>query len=91
MKRPTKEERHVIYKSALEYYKNDLNVDCLCEALTNCKANKRTYNAFSNMGTFFPEVYKHKPEYKASELFWFLLNDRQSRISILEQAINETA
>lgn len=102
----TKEQRHEIYKVAKDLLINELSVSGLCEAISRSTAKVLNRpcddmgylldedeldpyaNDGKNMGVFFPEVYKHKPAIPGT--YWFQKFDKNPRIKILEQCIEET-
>ncbi len=96
MEKPTKAERHEVYKGALKEIRKpkNKNVYGLCAALSYWDGGSSfypKYDAFLYMQQLFPEVYKHKPTKTQCFDFWFSIeNGFQKRIDILKQAIKET-
>lgn len=88
--RLTREKRHLVYKKALEYYRESVTGRY---GLGMCQALEKACDILAIIppgeGIYaFPEIMKHKPV--TMNPFWFPLNDHDSRVKILESAIEET-
>ena len=86
----SKQRRNQIYKSALSIYiENDYSKG-LCNVISRAKEyfepNPYSYPAQ------YPEIFKHAPKFseRPEDGYWFYLGEKETRINILKQAINET-
>jgi len=89
---PEKSIRHELYKIALvSFTTHPYYIRGLCRTLMEAiESDPEWYNLptpYSHMRKY-PEIYKHKP--KNSDSYWFNPNDKETRINILTQAIEET-
>lgn len=90
--KPTREERHNIYKAAKKAYKEDNHSDVgICYYLSHNDANNQRYDSYGQEGlNNFPEIAQHKPEDVIISSYWFNITNKRVRIAIFNQAIKET-
>ena len=93
MKKPTLQQRHDIYVSALEYYKKreKLKRMGLCGAISYCPVNLNynyPWNAYTNMEMYI-EIMQLKPK-NCKSMYWWPRNRRRVRIEALKTAIQIT-
>jgi hypothetical protein len=92
----SKKKRNTVYKLALKNYKNrDRFVSGICFELNRAMGElmDTKFYQFHNgyeLESYWPGIYKHKPESKEEGDHWFPFEDLESRIKILESAIKET-
>ncbi len=94
----TKEQRHLIYKDALDNYQNGEKhrIFCICRAIEKSIESKRKFKKiFAKQLSFFiamqfPELLKYKPKETTVLEFWWKQEDRTTRINVLESCIEQT-
>ena len=96
----TKEERHAIYKKALDLYKKEcIDNFGLCFALSYCNCidptenrpneSENPYGAYGeSMEYRYPEIWKQKPN--ENNGFWWPVEESEPRIQVLKNAIKMT-
>ena len=88
----TREQRHEVYKAALELYIISDFVYMpigLCYAINNCFCNiDRPY--IYDYPAQYPELFKHAPKISERDIWWWPAYNREIRILVLKQAIEET-
>jgi hypothetical protein len=92
MKKPTKAERHQIYKRTLVLYLTQIYWRGLCYHIKNVLPNDvcEMWSPYSYI-TFYSELLKRKPKDKSIHDYWWDTKDRNIRIKVLEECIEETA
>jgi hypothetical protein len=88
MKKPTKKERHAIYKEALRLYKDDRE-PFICNCVGIATDWKYTEGILLNL-SLFPELLAQRPK-GASLSWWPVTNDHTPRIKALNKCIRLTA
>ena len=65
--------------------------NCISTAATKSGYTKSYTSAYDYMGSYYPEIWKHKPESKVRSTYWFLrdVDGGAKRIKILENAIED--
>lgn len=87
----TKKRRNQIYESALAIYISKGFTHGLCNAISKAKRYSEP-NPYIH-SCQYPEIFKHAPKFSErtqDDGYWFPVYDREIRINILTQAINET-
>ena len=90
--RLTREQRHEVSKAALEFYIISDFVYMpigLCYAIKHCKCDAWRPSMYI-YPTQYPEIFKHAPKFSERDIWWWPIHDREIRISVLKQAIEET-
>lgn len=88
----SKEQRLIIYKTALKFYIDNPDIQigiCACLKVAQRKLNKKRYVSPYHRIHQFPEIAKHEPKDKYIEDYWFHVGNRERRIEIFNSAINE--
>lgn len=92
MKKFSKKQRHEIYKLAYEYFKiNEFDFMCSCISMAMFKLKYKYYkNTELENKIELPEFFSKKPQKQYSANCWFDVFEREPRIKIFEQIIEET-
>lgn len=86
----TREQRHEVYKAALKFYLNSPKAKWgICQAVSKCDCNVERPNMYKYPAQY-PELFKHATKFLERSTYWWPLTDRTARISLLNQAIEET-
>ena len=84
-----KRERNKIYLEAMKVAEKDF-----CSPYWMChwliEAQRKMFGSVQFYLSQFPEIYRHKPDILFSDISWFDPDDKDTRIKILKQAIEET-
>jgi len=91
-------KRKAIYEIALADMKADIKrFPNFCNGLCNCISRAATtsgfvrshISAYDYMNSYYPEIWKHKPESKVRSMYWFSRDYAGGliRVEILEKAI----
>lgn len=89
MKKPTKAERHQIYKDALIIFEDGYSIG-LCSAIhRSLSYDTLNWGPYGCM-SFFPELWKRKPIGVKKDDYWWKVGDKISRIRILKECIEES-
>ena len=88
----TREQRHEVYKAALEYYveySNETDFFGLCWAIHagDCGIERPDIYDYPAQ---YPEIFKHAPKFAERKNYWWPVYNREIRISVLKQTIEET-
>lgn len=88
----TRDQRNRIYRESLELLKSE-EYYAICYCIENVMCRLDIFSRFcsplySEMVSWLPELRKRKP--KTAEMFWWPVEDKESRIKVLKQCIRET-
>jgi len=92
MKKPTKAQRHQIYKDAILYLTNKNRQSLgICSAIYRALSDDKAkfWDSYEHM-SYFPEVLRRKPENITNMTYWWVVPNIKIRIKVLEECIEET-